>query len=103
MQKKDSTNKRGYFQKSLVFITKLKNYYSFFKKLSFDLANLYFEKLNDEFLDEIFERILTEWEPPMSSPLLLLKLFDKEYTVTKYFLKQFEGQRAHRLEENGLQ
>lgn len=80
-QRKDKSNSRGYFQKSIVFLTKIK-IYSFMKKIFADLGRRYFEEGSNEMLDQVYNRMNTEWPSPTSlEGLSDLELFGTKYQV----------------------
>ena len=81
MQKKDPTNPRGYCQKSVVFLSKIK-LYSFFKKLFEDVAVAYFSSNSDDTLREVFRIINNEWPSPEEIPESSeVELLGKKYQV----------------------
>lgn len=80
-QKKDPTNARGYFQKSIVFLTKVK-VYIFFKKIFEDVAKRYFATGDDQLLKDVFQVMNTTWSSPtMISDTFNLELLGKNYEV----------------------
>jgi hypothetical protein len=80
-QRKDKTNPRGYFQKSIVFLTKIK-IYSFMKKIFGDLGKRYFEEGNNDMLDLVYNTMNNEWPVPDSlEGLSDLELFGTKYQV----------------------
>lgn len=82
-QKKDPTNARGYFQKSIVFLTKVK-VYIFFKKIFEDVAKRYFATGDDQLLKDVFQVMNTTWRSPtMISDTFNLELLGKNYEVSR--------------------
>lgn len=80
-QRKDPTNPRGYFQKSIVFLTKIK-LYSFFKRLFDDVAKAYFKCGDDQMLKQVFDKINNEWpQPDCVSDLQQVELLGNKYEI----------------------
>lgn len=80
-QRKDPTNPRGYSQKSVVFLTKIK-LYSFFKGLFADVAAAYFKSANDEVLREVYTVMNENWPMPEAvDDLQEVFLLGKKYEI----------------------
>ncbi len=86
-QKKDASNARGFSQKSLVFLTKIK-LYSFFKKLFGDIAKIYFEGNNDDLLRQVYDIMNNKWPQPDHIPdIHEVELLGKQYQVNYYLTR----------------
>jgi hypothetical protein len=81
-QRKDPTNPRGYFQKSVVFLTKIK-LYGFFKRLFVDVALAYFKAGDDQLLFNVFDTMNNKWPQPEH----ISELEQVELLGTKYVIK----------------
>jgi hypothetical protein len=80
-QKKDPSNARGFFQKSVVFLTKTK-LYNFFKGLFEDIARAYFQTGSDDLLREVYKTMNNEWPQPDQIPdFHEVSLLGKKYQV----------------------
>ena len=80
-QKRDSTNPRGYFQKSVVFVTRTK-LYSFFRGLFEDVAKAYFQEGTDDLLHKVYHTMNFEWPQPHEIPdIFEVTLLGKKYEV----------------------
>ena len=89
LQRKDSKLERGYYQKSLVFVTKIKTCYSFFKELAYDISIAYFKNPEDLFLEQMYSWIDTQWASPSSKPVHELRLFNKSYVASCQIVEDF--------------
>jgi len=78
MQKRDSNNERGFFQKSLVLITPLK-LYNLFKKISGDICIECLE--DDSNLDRYYTEIQETWPDVFAQSIIEVSLGNFSYTV----------------------
>lgn len=77
MQKRDATNPRGFFQKSVVLVT-AHTHYTMFKSLVAEMASDYLEGLDDSLLQSYYDHF-QGWPAPGTQPVLNLDFKGKVY------------------------